>query len=86
MESWSLDLCGSGTNEAHFQNTTEAPTEPKDGFVRYLPTDTIHTTRETSVAYIASEYQEFTGEPAHLAPTITPSASLQEIIDANEPL
>ena len=86
MESWSQGLRGFGTNMAHFQNTIEAPPKPKDGSVRYLPTDTIHTTRETSVAYIAGEYQEFTGDPAHLAPTITPSASLQEIIDANEPL
>lgn len=86
MESWSLGLRGSGTNVAHFQNTIEAPPDPKDGSVRYLPTDTFPTTRETSVAYIASEYQEFPGEPAHLALTTTPSASLQQIIDANEPL
>lgn len=86
MESWSPSLCRSWTNMAHFQNTLGTPSEPKEGSVRYLQTDTIVTARETSIAYIAGENQEFPGEPAHLALTMIPSASLQEIIDANVPL
>lgn len=70
---------------AHFKNILEAPPEPKEGS-RHLSTDLIPTTIEASVAHIASETREFPGEPAHLALTTTSSASLQEIIDANQPL
>jgi hypothetical protein len=86
MDSWSPGLCGSWTNVARFQSTLETPSEPKEGSVRYLPTDTIPTTRETSASFTAIAYQGFPGDPAHLALTMTPSASLQELIDANVPL
>ncbi|KAJ5471806.1 hypothetical protein N7539_008749 [Penicillium diatomitis] len=85
MESDSPGYRGAGTN-ASFHNTIEGPIEPTYGPSGYLSTEIIPATRETSVTYIASEYQEFPEVFAHLPLTGNPPASFQEIYDVDDAL